>query len=112
MVGSTHCAPGFDIHVDSSTLVGERPCCKDVIEAPAFVLLERARTKIIPECEKLFVGIKVSKDIDETPRDSIFVCVTYTLVKANVPEMLLRAVHVDWFGRDIHIAAPQCRLIC
>src|SRR5262249_38162973 len=45
--------------------------------------------------------------IDETPRNCIFVCGPDAFMKADMPQMLFRAMDVNRQWRDIHIATPQ-----
>src|SRR5687767_1007 len=109
MVGSASGAPGFNIHFDLLALRRKRPGRKDVVEAPALVAVERAGAQVIPEGELLAVWVEVAKDVDEAPGNGFLVRLSDAFMKADVPEMFFRAVHVDRFGCDVHVAAPQRR---
>src|SRR5262245_12967070 len=105
------CATRFHIYFYSAHSFSHRPRRKDVIDSPAFVLIQRTRFQVIPECELLPFWIKPSKYINEAPRQRFFVRAANVCMKANVAEMFFRAMDVDWFGCDVHVAAPHGRLI-
>src|SRR6185369_17695848 len=64
----------FDIHRNFFASLGQGPRRKNVIDAPAFVLVERARAEIVPKRELLSLGIQLAKDVNKAPRRRIFVC--------------------------------------
>ena len=102
MIGGAGRPARLYIDGDLFALISETPSRENVVEPPSLVLFERTGAKIVPECKLLLVRVEVAKYIDEAPRDRVFIRVANALMKAHVPEMLLRTVNIDGFGR------PQC----
>ena len=111
VVRSSRLPPRFNIHVGGSALLQQRRSRKDVIDPPALVLLDRTRTQIIPERVLQPVRMEMAEYVHESPRSRLLVRLSYRLMKAHVPQMLLRAVNIDRFRRDIHVAAPESGLV-
>src|SRR6266508_5567919 len=107
MVGGVLRASRLDVYVAFHAVLGKRGGRKDVVDAPAFVGLQRARLAVVPDSVLLAAGMELAKDVLKSPRKRFLIDASRVFVKADMLEMCIRAMDVHRFRRHVHVSAPD-----
>src|ERR1700693_4452807 len=100
MVGGALRFPRLQIYVGNLAAGRQRRSRKNVIDAPAKVTLKRF-SKEIPVGILHTIRMELSKDVDESPSNCLFVGGSRIDVEIYIVHTPLGVIHVDRLGSDI-----------